>query len=69
MDMHLVAEAFDIEPVERLVRALRPAIGGTERGEVVLADEALRRGMHGVGISGVATRHAGPHRRSAAPGD
>ena len=46
----------DVEPVERLDRRLGLAFGGAEGGEVVLADQPLRRRVHGVDIE--RARHA-----------
>ena len=48
--------ARHIEPVERLHRRFRLAFGGAEGGEIVLADERLRSGVHGVRIE--PARHA-----------
>ena len=39
-----------VERVERLYRQLRLAFGGAEGGEVVMADEDLRRLVHGLGV-------------------
>ncbi len=47
-DHDLVAGARHVEPVERLDRRLRLALGGAEGGEIVLAGEGLRRGVHGL---------------------
>ena len=38
-DLHLLADAGDFEPVERLDRAVRLALGRAERGEVMTSDE------------------------------
>ncbi len=51
--MDLVGGAADVEPVERLDRRLRLALGGAEGREVVVADQGLRRGLHRLGVEGV----------------
>ena len=51
----------DVEAVERLHRRLRLALGGAEGGEVVLADERLRRRVHG------RRRRAAPPTRQTRP--
>jgi hypothetical protein len=48
------------EPVERLDRALRLAMGRTEGGEIVPPDQRLRRAVHGPGIERRATCQALP---------
>ena len=48
--------ALDVEPVERLHRRIGLAFGGAEGGEVVLADQPLRGGVHRRGIE--RARHA-----------
>ena len=53
-DFGTVAE--DVELVERLFRRFRLALRIAERGEVVLAHEALRGRMHGIAVE--PTRHA-----------
>src|SRR6266849_5360757 len=50
LDDNLVAIARDREAVERLHRRLRLAQRIAEAGEVVLADEQLRRRLHRLGI-------------------
>src|SRR5579862_10014660 len=45
-DAHVVAVARDVETVEGLYRRFRLAFGGTERREIVLADEILRGSLH-----------------------
>ncbi len=49
-DADVIAVARHIERIERLHRRLGLAIGGAERGEIVLADEVLRGVVHRVGI-------------------
>src|SRR5580692_49515 len=46
-DADVVAVACDVETVERLHRRFGLALGGTEGGEIVLADEFLRGDVHG----------------------
>ena len=48
--LHLLAGARHVEPVERLHRRFGLAFGGAEGREVVLADQPLRRRVHGVDI-------------------
>src|SRR3954449_12018412 len=48
--MDLVAGARDVQQVERLHGRLRLAFGRAERGEVMLADKALRRGVHRLNV-------------------
>src|SRR5580692_9695273 len=55
-DAHGVAVACDVEAVECLYRRFRLTLGGTERREVVLADQFLRGVVHGAAIE--RTRHA-----------
>ena len=43
LDVDLLADAADVEPVERLDRAVRLAMGRAEGGEVVAADEHAPR--------------------------
>ena len=50
LDMDFLAALADIQPVEGLHRRLGLAFGGAEGGEIVLADQELRRRMHGLGI-------------------
>src|SRR5258708_32634296 len=45
-DAHVVAVTCDVETIERLHWRFRLALGGTERGEVVLANQTLCGGMH-----------------------
>src|SRR5580704_7585634 len=45
-DAYLVAVTRDVELIQRLHWQLRLALGGPERREVVLADEALRGNVH-----------------------
>jgi hypothetical protein len=52
LDLDRVADAADVEAVERLDRALRLALGGAEGREVVAADQALRGFVHCIGIEG-----------------
>ena len=42
--------ARDVEAVERLHRRGGLALGGAEGGEVVMADQRLRRVVHGLGV-------------------
>src|SRR5258707_277093 len=46
VDVNLLAAPIDVEAVERLDRRFGLALGGTEGGEVVPSDKALRRPMH-----------------------
>ena len=50
MDVYLFADAFDVEPVERLDRAHGLAVRRAEGGEIMLPDQPLRRAVHGLGI-------------------
>src|SRR4029077_15727516 len=45
-DAHVVAVARDVEAVEGFYRRFGLAFAGTERGEVVLADQSLRGNVH-----------------------
>ena len=45
-----VAFPDDVELVERLLRRFRLAFGVAKGGEVVLADQLLRGGVHRVGV-------------------
>src|SRR3546814_8728568 len=50
LDDHFLAVAADRQPVERLHRALRLAMRRSEGGEIVEADQLLRRGVHRIGV-------------------
>ena len=55
-DAHFIAVARDIEPVERLYRRFGLALGRAKGREVVLADQPLRRRVHGCAVE--RPRHA-----------
>ena len=46
LDQHVIALAPDIEPVERLDRAGRLAMGRTEGSEIMRPDQRLRGAVH-----------------------
>src|SRR3546814_18543708 len=50
LDDHFLAVAADRQPVERLHRALRLAMRRSEGGEIMEADQLLRRGVHRIGV-------------------
>jgi hypothetical protein len=53
VDGNLVALSRHIEPVERLDRRLRLALGRAEGCEIVMADQHLRGLVHGLCVEGV----------------
>ena len=46
LDVDLLAHTFDVEPVERLHRTVRLALGRAEGREIVVADEHRRAFPH-----------------------
>ena len=71
-DPDLVAIASDGKTVQGLHRRGRLTFGGTECGEIAMADENLRRLVHGFGVEPVDDVPGAlpiQHRRAAAIGD
>ena len=66
LDMDLLASRGDVEPVERLDRAVRLALRRAEGGEVVAADQHRRALVIASASSGTAMCHTRP--RSSAGG-
>ena len=48
--MNFIAVPRDIQSVERFDRAIGLATRGAKRGEIMMADQRLRRIVHGTGI-------------------
>ena len=49
-DVNLIGTGADVQTVQCFHRRLRLTFGGAEGGEVVLTDQELRCGVHGLGV-------------------